>query len=208
MHLVIRVIRRRVLYHRDLVAELGGKPNGRFDAGMGYQSDDDELMDAVLLELQIQIRVGEATGTPMLRGDNLARLGLELGTDLATPRAVLEAPSQPRCFLNGRNVLPGLVVTRTVPMMQCIEDPKLRLPRGIQDLQHMRNAVIGFCNSPNAVPYLASLGNEVVIRIDHKKGRDLLVICHFRHGLSPPIVCRRRGYGPLFTQWSEVRTDF
>ena len=32
MHLVIRVIRRRVLYHRDLVAELGGKPNGRFDS--------------------------------------------------------------------------------------------------------------------------------------------------------------------------------
>src|SRR5512132_2365114 len=52
-------------------------------------------------------------------------------------------------------------------MMQCIEDPKLRLPRGIQDLQHMRNAVIRFCNTPNVVPYLASLGNEVVIRIDH-----------------------------------------
>jgi hypothetical protein len=32
----------------------------------------DELMGAVLLELQIQICVGEATGTPMLCGDNLA----------------------------------------------------------------------------------------------------------------------------------------
>jgi hypothetical protein len=67
MHLLIRVIRRRVLYHRDLVAELGGKANGRFDAGMGYEPDEDELMDAVLLELQIQIGVGEAAGTPMLR---------------------------------------------------------------------------------------------------------------------------------------------
>src|SRR5262245_8415246 len=26
----------------------------------------------------------------------------------------------------------------------------------------MRNAVIRFCNSPNAAPYLAALGNEVV----------------------------------------------
>jgi hypothetical protein len=92
-------------------------------------------MDAVLLELQIQICVGEAAGTPMLRGDDLARLGLELGTDLAAPRAVFEALSLPRGLLNGRNVLPSLVVSRTVSMMQCIKDAKLRLARGIEDLQ-------------------------------------------------------------------------
>src|SRR5262245_36590472 len=51
VHHLIRVIRRRVLYHRDLVAEFGGKANGRFDAGMRYEPDDDELMDAVFLEL-------------------------------------------------------------------------------------------------------------------------------------------------------------
>jgi hypothetical protein len=85
---------------------------------MGYQSDDDELMDAVLLDLQI---VGEATGTPMLHGDNLAWLRLELATDLAAPCSVLEALSRPPRLLNGRNVLPSLVVTRTVPMMQCID---------------------------------------------------------------------------------------
>src|SRR4029453_12804958 len=131
-------------------------------------------MDAMLLELQIQICVGEATGTPMLRGNHLAWLRLELGTDLATPGAVFEALVHPRCLLNGCNVLPSLVVARPESMMQCIEDPKLRLPRGIQDLQHMRNAVICFCNSPNAVPYLASLGNEVVVRIDHQKCSELL----------------------------------
>ena len=51
MHLLVRVIRRRVFYHRDLVAELGGKTNGRLDASMRYKANDDELMDAVLLEL-------------------------------------------------------------------------------------------------------------------------------------------------------------
>jgi hypothetical protein len=79
---------------------------------MRYEPDDDELMDAVLLELQIQICVGETTGTPMLGGDNLAWLRLELGTDLATPRAVFEAFALPRSLLNGRNVLPRLVVAR------------------------------------------------------------------------------------------------
>ena len=51
--------------------------------------------------------------------------------------------------------------------MQRVEDAKPCIARGIQDLQHMRNAVIRFRNAPNAVPYFASLGNEVTIRIDH-----------------------------------------
>src|SRR5205807_1780868 len=136
VHLLIRVIRSRVFYHRDVVAELSGKANGRFDAGMGYEPDNDELVDAVLLELQIQIRVGEAAGTPVLRCDDLAWLGLELGTDLATPRAVFEALSRPPRLLNGRNVLPSLVVARTVSMMQRIEDAQLRLARGIAYEEH------------------------------------------------------------------------
>ena len=41
----------------------------------------------------------------------------------------------------------------------------------------MRDAAIRFRNGPNAAPSLASLGNEIVIRIDHQKGRDLLVVC-------------------------------
>src|SRR6516164_5195403 len=144
MHLFIRVIRNRVFYHSDLVAELSSKANGRFDASMCDEPDDDELMDAVFLELQIQISVSETTGTPVLRGDNLAWLRVELGTDLATPRSVFEALVLPRCLLNGRDVLPGLVVARTVSMMQRVEDVKPRLPRGIEDLRHMRHAVICF----------------------------------------------------------------
>jgi hypothetical protein len=51
VHLFIRVIRGRVFYHRDLVAELSGKANGRLHARVRYESDDDELVNAVLLEL-------------------------------------------------------------------------------------------------------------------------------------------------------------
>ena len=66
MHHLVGVIRRRVLDNGDLVAELGGVANGRFDAGMRDQPDDDDLMDTVLLKLQIKVSVGEATGAPML----------------------------------------------------------------------------------------------------------------------------------------------
>src|ERR1700733_1563753 len=112
----------------------------------------------------------------MLRCDDLTRPGLEPGMELTTPRAVFEGPALPRCLLNGSDVVPCLVVTRTVATMRCIEDPKLCLARCVQDTQHVRNAAIGFRDGPNAGPRLATLGNEVVIRIDHQKRRDLLVI--------------------------------
>src|SRR5262245_48837602 len=53
VHVLFRVIRHGVPDHGSLVAELSGKAHGRFDAGMRYLSNDNELMDAMLLELQI-----------------------------------------------------------------------------------------------------------------------------------------------------------
>src|SRR5262245_3915847 len=84
-------------------------------------------MDSVLLKLQIQIGVGEATGATISPG-----LAANSATDLATPCAVFETLSQPCRLLDGRDVLPGFVVARTVSMMHRVEDPKLRLSRGVQ----------------------------------------------------------------------------
>src|SRR6516225_1926942 len=155
---------------------------------MCYQSDDDELVNAMLFELHIQVCVGKATGTPMLEGHDIARLRFEFSADLATPRAVFEGLVRPSRFLYRRNVLPGLVVAWTVSVMQRIENTQTRLPRSIQDLQHMWNTIICFCNSAQAIPHFASLGNEIVIRVDHKKCSDLLVIRHVCHAPSHPYA--------------------
>jgi len=50
------------------------------------QPDDDELMDAVLLELQVQIGVGKAAGAPMLAGVSLRNSSLN-----HSPRASVAA---------------------------------------------------------------------------------------------------------------------
>src|SRR5262249_6461640 len=63
-------------------------------------------------------------------------------------------------------------------------------PRGIQHIQHMRNTAIRFCNSLQAMPYFAALGNEVVIRIDHQERGDIFVICHFSHATSTSTSIR------------------
>src|SRR5262245_41527344 len=109
-------------------------------------------MNAMLLKLQIQIRVGEAAGTPMFCRDDVARLGLEFGTNLTTPSAVFESFAPPRCLLDGRNVFPGLIVAWTIPAMQGIERAKLRLPRAGQNLQPGRNALVGFSNRLYPIP--------------------------------------------------------
>jgi hypothetical protein len=71
---------------------------------MCNQAYDDELMDSMLLELEIQIGVGEAAGAPMLLDDDFAWVWREFGTELATPSAVLKGLSRPSRLLNGLQV--------------------------------------------------------------------------------------------------------
>src|SRR5262245_21700307 len=123
-------------------------------------------MDAVLLELQVQVGVGEATGTPVFLCDNLTWRGHEFGTELATPCAVFEALMLPRGSLNRRNVGSRFVVAWTISMMHGIEDAKLHFTRGIQDIQHVGHEVVCYSDGVNAGPDPFALGNEVVVGIN------------------------------------------
>src|SRR5690349_21330699 len=98
-HVFIRVIRGCVFHHRDLVTKLSGVTNSRLDASVGDESDDDELMDAVLLELQIQVCVGEATRTPMFLGSDFAWSRLEFVPDFTAPGSEFKGFAAPSCLL-------------------------------------------------------------------------------------------------------------
>src|SRR5262249_47993446 len=141
-----------IFYHRDIVAKLSGKAHSRLHTRMRYEPDDDELLNAMPFELQIQISVGESTGTPMLEGHDVARLRRQFAADLSAPRPVFEGLMRPSCLLNRSNVLPGLVVAWTVAMMQRIENANFRPARSIQDLQHIRRTTICFGHPPQAIP--------------------------------------------------------
>src|SRR5262245_47629222 len=119
---------------------------------MRYEPDDDESVNAMLFELQIQVCVGKAAGTPMLEGHDVARLRCEFTADLGAPRPVSEGLMRPSRLLNRSNVLPGLVVAWTVAMMQRIENANFRTARSAQDLQHIRRTTICFGHPPQAIP--------------------------------------------------------
>ena len=66
----------------------------------------------------------------------------------------------------------------------------------------MRSATICVCDSLQAIPYLASREDEIVIRIDHEERRDRLVTCRLRQ--RSPLIwgpsggVQRRERGPNF----------
>jgi hypothetical protein len=67
----------------------------------------------------------------MLGGDNVAQLRLELGTDLAAPRAVFEALVHPRCLQNGRNV-----PTKSRSRPEGVDDAVQRTPEASPTERH------------------------------------------------------------------------
>jgi hypothetical protein len=51
-----------IAHQRHVIAELHGEPGCRLDAGIGEQSDDDHLRDALLLQQEIEVDICEPLG--------------------------------------------------------------------------------------------------------------------------------------------------
>jgi hypothetical protein len=51
--------------------------------------------------------------------------------------------------------------------MHRVENPDTGLSRRFKNLHHVRNTLVPFGDAHYAIPDLAALGNEVVVRIDH-----------------------------------------
>jgi hypothetical protein len=68
--------------------------------------------------------------------------------------------------------------------MHCVENPDTGFSRRFKKLLHMRNTLVRFGDALYAIPDLAPLGNEIVIRIDQDKSGDLFLVSQLRHVLS------------------------
>jgi hypothetical protein len=54
-------------------------------------------------------------------------------------------------------------------MMHGIENPHSCFSCSCQKLQHMRDAIISFGHAFDPVPYFATFGDEIVVRIDQQE---------------------------------------
>jgi hypothetical protein len=65
VHVVMAERGSRVANQGHMVTKLHGEPPGRLDAGVSEQAHGDDVGDAVLLELEVEVRVGETTQMPL-----------------------------------------------------------------------------------------------------------------------------------------------
>jgi len=166
----IRVVRGRVAYGRDLVAKLGGIANGRFNAGMCDESDDDSLWMPCLSSCSPD-RCWRSRWNTML----LATMSPGLGSNSLRsrhPRGVFKNLVLPRAFWI------GAYTSRSRSRPGDIDDAarrKTRSPRSAPNLElaAYEERSHSLLQQPECDPYLASL--EMKSFTDrYKKCSDLL----------------------------------
>ena len=81
----------RILNPGDVVAKLHAKASGGLDAGVRYKADQDDVLDPPLLELGVEIGIGEAALPPVLQHDDVAIAGAEFGMERSAPSTGGEA---------------------------------------------------------------------------------------------------------------------
>src|SRR5215510_2056462 len=122
-HFVPAVAANGIVHQRDFVPQLRRIANGRVDAGVHAQADHDQLMNAVLLELQIEVGVGKAAGAPVLLSDDFSRSRRELIAKGPAPGAVGEYLRAGARLLDRGPKFPGLVVAGAPAMVWREEGP-------------------------------------------------------------------------------------
>src|SRR5262249_43058035 len=147
----------------DVIAELHREARRRIDAGVSQQSHDDRVTDAMLLELQIEIGVGETALSPMLADDDIAVARREIGMKLTTPRRLRERMASHDAPLSGIDVPPALVVALFPLAMRNDEDSNACSPDCRVYRMEIREQSDFLCDLLQARPQEATLGQEVVV---------------------------------------------
>src|SRR5260221_3030605 len=108
----------RILNEGDVVAKLHAKASGALDAGVGYHADEDDFLDPMLCELGVKIGISEAALCPVLKHDDVASAGAELGVELYAPSSGGEALDLDPPHLALVHMLPPLVIAFSPAVMQ------------------------------------------------------------------------------------------
>jgi len=90
MHVLVTERSGRVADQGHVITQLLGEAAGGINAGVGEQTDGNDMRDATLLEMKIEIRIGEAALGPVLFDNDVASLRHEVGVPLAAPASLCE----------------------------------------------------------------------------------------------------------------------
>src|SRR5262245_46251281 len=120
--------RRRITNQCDVIAELHREARRRIDACVGKQPGDDDMTDVVLLQLHVEVGIGEAALSPVLPDDDVTVPRREIGMELTSPRSLREVMVLLDVPLSGIDVPPALIVPLFPLAMRDDEDANASVP--------------------------------------------------------------------------------
>src|ERR1700722_1295007 len=123
MHHLPRERGGRVPNQRDMVSKFLRVTRCRLGTGIGEQPHENDVADAVLFQLQIEIGVREPARGPMLFDDDVAVLWGEIRVPVSAPFASRKTMPFHDGKLSRAWMAPGLIVARPPPTVRHDEHP-------------------------------------------------------------------------------------
>ncbi|MNP36594.1 hypothetical protein D3C76_1299960 [compost metagenome] len=171
--------RRRGIGHQGhVVAQFRGEAAGGLDAGIGQHSDQDHPLHPVLLELVVEVGVGEAAGAPVLLDHHVLLRRLEVRVPFPTPAAHGEHLGAAGAQLVGAGVLPGLEIVGARPVVRHVEDLDPRLAHRRQHLAQVVQGTDGIRHGLGEPVELAAFAEKIVVRVHQQQAGALTGIGH------------------------------
>src|SRR6267143_2558879 len=138
VHLLGAECCRRVPDQGYVIAEFGAAAGGRLDAGIGYHSRHNDLFDAALLELKVEVGIGKPVLAPMLLDHDIAGLGHQIGMPVAAPHALSEDGFAIGEGLAGARMTPSVIIALAPASVRDIEHSNADAARGLDQCAQMR----------------------------------------------------------------------
>src|SRR5271170_3872788 len=176
LHLFPLIAGGRLLYEGDVISELNSETHGRVDTGIGTKTNHNQLVHSKPLELEIQVGVREAAGTPVFLRHYFTRKRSKFVAKGASPRTGSEEMTVVTPRLNRCNVLPcvAFILKPSVPVVWCEKHRYAGGTSCLESRKHVRYAVNRFRYFLDLRPQYSALGDEVVERVNYEKARKIL----------------------------------
>src|SRR5215472_1145986 len=127
-----------IAHQGDVIAEFRAVARGALDAGVREHACDDDLLDAALLELEIEVGVGKPVLAPMLLNRDVAWLGHQFRVPVAAPHTLSKDRLAIGQGLRGARMTPSIVIPFAPLAVRYIEHHDTRAARGLKERPQMR----------------------------------------------------------------------
>ena len=181
-----------------MIPELGTSARGRLDAGVRRHANEDDLLDAALLEVEVEVSISNAVLAPMRLDHDVARLRCQFRMPLTAPGAFCEDGASVGQNLQWARMPPSVIIALAPARVRDVEYCNAYAARGLEECAQMRQQVNRLGDRSDLRPEFAPIAQEIVIRIDEQQAGPVrgIVVKRQQYSPSPPVPVSWGGLAP------------